>query len=293
VKILVTGATGFVAKHLIPKLNNYDYKLVVRALSNDYNSKSQIIYDMDNLEIFRDSIKEYNPDVVIHLASFLTSADDINNIKNIVESNILFTSYLLEALKETKLKLFINTGTFAEFYNNDEKQNPAYFYAASKLAVRPIIQYFKNLRGFRSINIIPYSIYGGESKSKKVIDFIIDSTKSKEPIAMTSGEQILDFIHIYDVIDFYIYCIENIELLKDDLDYHLGTGIGTSIKQLANLIDKEIDGKVNINWGMKDYRPLDIMKAIAPISKFKKELNWHPRISIEDGIKKIIHKEIK
>ncbi len=290
-KILITGGTGFVGKHLVSNLGNINYKLVVRSLSSDYNNETQIVYDVNKLEIFKNNIKEYNPDVVIHLASFLSSADDIDNIKNIVDVNILFTSYLLESLKDTNVKLFINTGTFAEFYYNDGKQNPAYFYAASKLAVRPIIQYFKNVICFKSINIIPYTIYGGKSKSKKVIDFIIDSTKSETSIDMTSGEQILDFIHIEDVVDFFIHCINNIDLLKDEYDYHLGTGRGTSIKELSSLIENEMKEKTNINWGIKDYRPLDIMRAIAPVYKLDKELNWKAKISIENGINKILNKE--
>ncbi len=290
-KILITGGTGFVGKHLVSNLGNINYKLVVRSLSSDYNNEAQIVYDLNKLEIFKNNIKEYNPDVVIHLASFLSSADDVDNIKKIVDSNILFTSYLLESLKDTNVKLFINTGTFAEFYYNDGKQNPAYFYAASKLAVRPIIQYFKNVICFKSINIIPYTIYGGKSKSKKVIDFIIDSTQSETSIDMTSGEQILDFIHIEDVVDFFIHCINNIDLLKDECDYHLGTGIGTSIKELSSLVENEMKEKTNINWGIKDYRPLDIMRAIAPVYKLEKELNWKARISIKNGIKTIISGE--
>lgn len=287
-KILVTGATGFVGQHLIPKLNVYDYRLVVRNKSFDFADEVQIVYDVDTLEKFKKDIQKYNPDIVIHLASFLTSADDHSNIKNIVESNILFTSILLESLKSTDVKMFINTGSFAEYYDDPNKPNPAYFYSASKLAVRPIIQYFKNLIGFKSINIIPYTIYGGKSKSKKVIDFIVDSTESQTPIDMTNGEQILDFIHVNDVIDFYVHCLENIELLKDGLDYHLGTGTGTSIKQIATLVENITAKKVNINWGAREYRPLDIMRAIAPVKILEKELNWKAKVSVEDGIKKII-----
>lgn len=291
-KILVTGATGFVGQHLVSKLSKYNYKLVVRNISSNYKNGSQILYKTDDLEVFRKRVKEYNPDVVIHLASFLTSADDITNIKNIIDSNIFFTSILLESLKDTDVKIFINTGSFAEYYDNQTKPNPAYFYSASKLAVRPIIQYFKNIIGFKSINIIPYTIYGGKSKSKKVIDFIMDSTKSEIPVDMTSGEQVLDFIHVEDVVNFYVHCLENIELLKDGSDYHLGTGTGTSVKEIATFIENITSKKANINWGAREYRPLDIMRAIAPINILEKELNWKPKVSIEDGIKKIIGNQL-
>lgn len=286
-KILVTGATGFVGKHLLKKLSDYETAIVVRTFSDKYQLYHQIIYNED-LEQFKKNIVSFNPDIVIHLASHLTSADDSLSIKAIIDSNVLFTSYLLEALKETEIKLFINTGTFAQYSKNDGILNPAYFYAASKTAVNPIIQYFKNLIGFKSINIIPYTIYGGQSKSKKVIDLILESTDSTNAINMTSGEQILDFIHIDDVIDFYLCCIRNIDLLKDNYSYHLGTGIGTTIKELASLVELLSNKKVNINWGAVEYRPLDIMKAVAPSYIIKEELGWASNITLEDGIKKIL-----
>ena len=289
-KILVTGANGFVGSHLLPKLIDYDLKVVVRKVYDNVKLEQQIIYN-DDLETFKNEINKFNPNIVIHLASFLSSADDCDSIKNIVESNILFTSYLLESLKETNVELFINTGTFAEYYYNDGKLNPSYFYAASKIATRPIIKYFKNLINFKNINIVPYTIYGGKSKNKKVIDYIIESANTSSFIDMTSGEQILDFIHIDDVIDFYIHCINNIDKLEDEEDYHLGTGIGTTVRNLAVLIENKIGKKTNINWGAKEYRSLDVMRAVAPVFKLEKELEWKAKISLEDGIKKIINGE--
>ena len=287
-KILVTGATGFVGTALLPKLEKYDISIVVRNFSDELMEYNQIIY---NDELSR-NIKEFNPTIVIHLASYLTSTDDVQNIRKIIDSNILFTSLLLEALKDTQIQLFINTGTFAEYYLNDGVLNPAYFYSASKIAVRPIIKYFKNLIGFKSINIIPYTIYGGKSKSKKIIDYIIDSTKNNGYIDMTGGEQVLDFIHIDDVVDFYMHCINNNNLLTDECDYHLGTGVGTSIKNLSLIIEKQLSKKTHINWGMKEYRDLDIMKAIAPVYRLEKELNWKASISLEYGIKDTLKKAV-
>lgn len=287
-KILLTGVTGFVGKHLIQRLRDFDVKFVVRDISNEYSKDRQIVYNYEKLDIFQKDVKSYNPNIIIHLASYLTSSDDTNSIKNIIDSNILFPSILLESLKSMDLELFINTGTFAEYYYNDGKENPAYFYSASKIAIKPIIKYFKSIQGFKTINIIPYTIYGGKSKSKKVIDYILDSLDNKLYLEMTSGEQILDFIHIDDVTDFYIHCVNNINLLKDEGDYHLGTGKGTSIKELSNIIEDLTNKKANINWGAKKYRPLDIMRAIAPIYKLERELNWKPKVFLEEGIKRII-----
>jgi nucleoside-diphosphate-sugar epimerase len=285
-RILVTGMTGFVGSNLLQKLMGYNIKITTRNYTNIINKEAQIIID-DNLGRLRSDIESFAPEAVIHLASFVSSTDEVAIIKNTVESNILFTSIVLESLKNIQVKLFVNTGTFAEYYKNDGELNPAYFYAASKSAARYIIKYFKNVIGFKVINVIPYTVYGGKSRGKKVIDYIIDSLDSEVPIEMTSGEQILDFVHIDDLTDFYIYCIKNYELLSDEVDYHVGTGIGTTIRELAALIEKKTDKRANIAWGTKKYRKLDIMKAIAPPESIK-SLSWFPKIDLDQGLSRLL-----
>lgn len=291
VNVLVTGATGFVGTHLMPMLDNFEYKIVVKEFSDYYPREKQIIYNKKNLEKFCLDINKFNASIVVHLASYLTSLDDFKCIDKVVDSNILFTSNLLKALENTSLKLFINTGTFAEFYQNDEVENPAYFYAASKIAVKPILKYFQNLLEFKLIHVIPYTIYGGKSKSKKVIDYLLDSTMHDAPVDMTDGNQILDFIHIEDVVNFYITCLKNHDLVENHENYYLGTGVGTSIKELATLIENETRLKANINWGKREYRPLDIMEAVAPVSKNSIHLAWMPKISIQQGIRLMLNSE--
>ncbi|MDB3957854.1 NAD(P)-dependent oxidoreductase [Opitutales bacterium] len=291
VTVLVTGATGFVGTHLIPMLDNFEYKIVVREFSEYYPREKQIIYNKKNLEKFCLDINKFNASIVVHLASYLTSLDDFECIDKVVDSNILFTSNLLKSLSKTDLKLFINTGSFSEFYLNDEIEDPAYFYAASKIAAKPILKYFQNLLKFKLIHVIPYTIYGGESKSMKVIDYLLDSTKSDVLVDMTDGNQILDFIHIEDVVNFYLTCLDSYDLFKYHENYFLGTGVGTSIKELASIIESETHLSTNINWGKREYRPLDIMKAVAPVSKNSTQLAWKAKISIQQGIGLMLNSE--
>ena len=286
--VLITGASGTVGSALLKELiQTGSYKIAV-TVSSDFienellNEKVCYIDYMDSN--FKKNVINFSPDSVIHLASLSTANDDISNIRKLVDSNIIFISILLDALKETNVGLFLNTGSFSEYSSEDGVLNPAYFYAATKTASRAILSYYKNLIKMKTCTIIPYTIYGSKNKSKKVFDYVLESINSEVSIPMTKGDQILDFIHMSDVVSFFSHILENEKLLVDNEDYHLGIGQGTSIKDLARIAEEVSGLKTNISWGEINYRNTDIMRAVAPVNNFKNHLGWAPKIGIKEGI---------
>lgn len=298
-KILITGATGFIGKHLMSRLieQNYENAILVRNFEKArklFEDKVDIIeYCIDNFE-YIDKICQFNPEIVIHLATYYTIADDINEIQKLLEANIEFTTILCSALEGSKVNFFINTGSFFEYYNGDGKINPAYLYSSMKVASRYIIEYFGNKHNYKVLHVIPYSVYGENGTVKKIFDYIIDATISGEYIEMTEGKQVLDFIHVDDVVDFYCTLIEKQNLIHAPIsEYHLGTGRGTSIRELANIVETIVGKKANIGWGKRPYRTRDIMHAVAPVSRLKQDFGWEANISVSEGMRRFIDSIIK
>jgi nucleoside-diphosphate-sugar epimerase len=141
---------------------------------------------------------------------------------------------------------------------------------------------------FKQATVVPYTIYGGQDTQKKIIDIIYDSITSVTPIDLSPGEQVLDFIHVNDVIDFYLHLIDNAELLPLKSNFKLGTGTGHTLKQLAGIIEDITKEKTNINWGGKSYRPADIMYAVADIGNQSNLFGWYPKFKLPNGIKTLI-----
>lgn len=283
--IIVTGSTGFVGRNLVPLLikDNYNILEITRDYKKSYKLygnktiKFEINENQNSLTKF---IKNFKPEICVHLASFITANDSFDDSKKLIESNISFLLRLLDAFNECNLKFFINTGTFAEYGKVDYELSPAYLYAATKTASRSFIEYYANKLDFKFCTVIPYTIYGGIDSNKKVLDLIIDSLYSTEKIGFTPGEQILDFIHIKDVTGFYYDLInKNKNLLKE---YHLGTGVGHSLKDVAAILENLSNKKTNINWGEKKYRKNDVMRAVSNQNILRKY------ISLEDGLKMMI-----
>jgi nucleoside-diphosphate-sugar epimerase len=293
-KILITGSTGFVGKNLVPKLLDEGYEIleITRDISKSIHlykdTTSKLLIDENNL---KDKIIAFKPEIVIHLASYLTSSDNFTDIEKLVNTNILFLSNVLDAVSNVDLKLFVNTGTFAEYFKGDDELLPAYFYAATKTASRAIVDYYANAYNFKQSTIVPYTIYGGNDSQKKIIDIIYDSTLNEKPIDLSPGEQVLDFIHIDDVVDFYTTVVNNVNKLPNKTIFKLGTGVGHNLKQVASYIEKITNKQANINWGSKDYRNSDVMYAVANIETSQKYFNWIPKVSLEKGLKKYIDKK--
>jgi nucleoside-diphosphate-sugar epimerase len=286
-KIIITGSTGFIGRNLVPKLISQGY--VVLEITRDIEKSNRLFGEetekiqIDDLD-FKEKIVAFKPDFVVHLAAYLTASDEWSDIVKLIDSNLLFLSKILNAIAETSLKLFINTGTFAEYYLGNDILDPAYFYASTKTASRSFISYFSNAYNFKFATVVPYTIYGGVDSNKKIIDILIESTSSDNSIDLSPGDQILDFIHINDVTDFYLTMIEKESIIPNKSNFHLGTGIGHSIKDLAKLIDQISCKKTNINWGGKEYRKSDVMYAVADTSEQFQLLSWTPKISLYQGL---------
>lgn len=297
-KILITGGTGFVGKTLVPYFFNHsltDVSLLVRN-----REKAIELFPNLGLEIistsesgWRERIISYSPDVVLHMATFFTGRSDETSIGKLIDSNILFTTQLLEAVSHTSCRHFINVGTFTEFLNGEGEYLSNNLYSATKSAIRPIIKYYQTQSQWNWINVVVYSPYGRYNPSKKVIDYLIDAVGSETPVDFSPGNQVLDFIHVDDMADFFCTLIHSLNKLKDSYyQFHLGTGKGHTVREVADVIAKTFGKLVNARWGGRPYSPSDAMYAVAPINRNITVLGWVPSLSLEDGIK-ILCEDIK
>lgn len=294
-KILITGATGFVGQNLIPQLSLHRPQDIMLLLVRDIEKAGKLYSKQQypNIVIAEsydfDSVINFSPEIVLHLAAFSTSSDSSEIIEQLINSNITFGVKLLDCLKKcNNLKLFINTGSAVQYRLGTESQNDAYLYGATKSAFINFLNYYSDVNNFKYVNVIPFSVYGGIMTVKRIMDYMIESLSSNTPIDMTPGEQILDFIHIDDLVDFYITLIDKTQKVltfNNGINFFCGTGKGTSLRDLAKIVEKVYNKKTNINWGGRMYRERDTMYSVASIGKNLELLNWCAKIDLESGIR--------
>lgn len=292
-KVLLTGITGFVGQNLMPMLQKecsgdtfMTMNLDIKEAEEKYPASPYANFTHVGIDDFK-AVEVFNPEVVIHLATVTTARNDTEIIVPIIRANVEFGVLLLDALTRCPaMKLFVNTGSFAEFRYGNGDFDAAYLYTASKTAFRSFVNYYSTLCGFRYITAIPYSVYGGKMTVKRLMDYIKESMDAEIPVDMTPGEQVLDFIHVDDIAGFFTHVLKNLDKalsVPNGTDFHLGTGKGTSIRELAEIMERKYGKKCNINWGGRLYRERDIMYAVAPIAKNMPLMGWKAKVGISEG----------
>lgn len=294
-KVALTGITGFVGQNLMPMLARECPEIKLMTLNIDVaeaeslypNNKYPNCIHIHTSELSR--LIEFNPDITLHLATITTPRNDTAIIKPMIAANVEFGVLLLDALSKcSNMKLFVNTGSFAEYRYGPGTFDSAYLYTASKTAFRAFVDYYSKLAGFNYITAVPYSIYGGKMTVKRIMDYIRESMDSAEPMKMTGGEQILDFIYVDDIAGFFVYVVKNCKLFSDKsangAEIHLGTGRGTSIKEVAAMMEAISGQKCNIQWGALPYRERDTMYAVAPVSINMRYCSWRAEIGLHQGL---------
>ncbi|MCW1882515.1 NAD(P)-dependent oxidoreductase [Campylobacter coli] len=120
-KILLTGATGFIGMNFIERYcNKYDIVALVRKSSkiDKIKNKCKIYYYDENNEQILNSLKKENIQGVVHLATKWISTHNQNDIVHLINSNITFGVQLLEITQKLNVNFFINTSTFGSYCNS-------------------------------------------------------------------------------------------------------------------------------------------------------------------------------
>lgn len=287
-KILVTGANGFLGSHIIKYLVGLGYDVI--GLKRSFSDTSRLmkvigqfqIYDIDKIslkQIFQD-----NPiNVVIHAATNYGKAN--TNLSHIIAANVMLPLQTLETLGESGLPAtFINTDTF---FNNPKFRDYNYlstYSLSKKYFVELAEKYVIGTKATQFINVKIEHLYGPFDDSSKFVMNIMDKLINKESeIKLTPGNQQRDFIYIDDAVKAYACLIENRNKLGQISSFELGTGEAVSIRQFVNLAKEITESNSNLNFGALDYRDNEILYSAADSAALHR-LGWKNSVSLKEGI---------
>ena len=228
-------------------------------------------------------------DYVFHLAALAEIIPSFKNPEKYFNNNVIGTLNVLNAAKKTKIKKMIYAassscyGAPKKFPTSEkDKIDLKHPYAITKFVGEELVMRYALMFNMPNISFRFFNVYGPRlnvsNQYSAVIGNFLSQTKSKKALTVVGdGKQTRDFIHVDDLINAFIKIIKS---KFENKIYNLGSGKRTSINTIAKIFG-----------GKKKFipiRPGEPKNSVADIKKIKKDINWKPKISIEQGIKKLL-----
>ena len=298
-KILITGANGFVGKHLVQNL----LELKNVSLNNLYTPDFKEL-DLRKWEDCQKAVQ--GKDVVIHLAAKVGGIGLNREIPGeMFYDNIIMGTQLMEAARQAKVEKFVALGTicaypkftplpFKEEYlwsGYPEETNAPYGLAKKMLLVQA--QSYRRQYGFNAIYLLPVNMYGpGDNFDPKkshviaaLIKKIYEAKKDNKKYIEVwgSGSATREFLYVEDGVEGIILAAEKYD--KPD-PINLGSGADISINDLAVLICKLMDFKGEIRWDKS--KPDGQPKRLLEVSKAQKEFSFKSKTNLREGLQKTV-----
>jgi len=304
-EILVTGGAGFIGSHIVDRLLDEGFK--VRVLDNlstgditnlaqHQNKKSfQFIEgDIRNFDLLKKTVK--GVDAVFHEAALVSVTRSVENPLLSNEVNVTGTVNLLKACVDAHVKRFVYASSCAvygdtETLPNHEKMAPKPLspYAVDKLAAENYAKVFHDVYGLETVSLRYFNVYGPRQKygpySGVISIFINRLLENKPPIICGDGEQTRDFISVKDVVEANMLALSKRKAVGEV--FNISTGEATTINNLTETIQK-IMGKTSLKPVHTEPRPGDIKHSYGDITKAKKNLEYEPKVRLENGLSELV-----
>ena len=296
IKSIVTGGAGFVGSNLTEHLLKIGHKVVV--LDNFISGKKKNLPNHNkNLKIIKIDISSsknldkyfIKADYVFHLAGLAEIIPSIKNPKKYFINNVIGTLNVVEAAKKVKIKKLIYAassscyGSPKKFPTSEkDKIDIKHPYGLTKFLGEEIVLKYASIFKMPNISFRFFNVYGPRlnvsGQYSAVFGNFLKQKSSNKPLTIVGdGKQTRDFIHVEDLIKAFI------KVAKSKLEnkiYNLGSGKETSINNIADLFG-----------GKKTFIPKRLnepRRSLANILKIKKDINWRPVITIQEGVKRLL-----
>lgn len=290
---IVTGATGYLGSQLVRSLLAQQVRvgIIVRKTSDLYllegiKDKITIFTDNNDFEKLKDFLIEFKTDVIFHLASKFLVEHKPEDIPELIQTNITFSTQLLEAMLAANTTRIVNTGTAWQHYRQ-EQYCPTNLYAATKQAFYDVLRYYVDAHDFKAINLELFDTYGPGDPRKKLIQLLLQQINKKTPLDMSKGEQEIDLVHVDDVVSAYI-CAGELLLNTNQASletYSVASGHPIKLSSIIELVSELSGNELAINLGRREYRKREVLK----LPKIHGTLpGWKANIDLRAGLKLLI-----
>jgi len=293
-KALVTGGAGFIGSHIVDKLIEMNYDVIV--IDNESSNSNTQFYWNDKASNYKYDICDYektrslyeNVDYVFHVAAKARIQATILDPIETIRTNSIGTINVLQCSKEANVKKVIYSSTSSAYGLNKvpnietQANDCLNVYSISKTSGENLCLNYAKGFSLKTICLRYFNVYGDRQPTKgkyaSVIGIFSEQSKNNKPLTVVGdGEQKRDFTHVSDVVNANILAAtKNIDKKYFGQIFNIGTGKNYSVNQIAKMFSENIT-----------YIPERLGEAketLADISKAKNILGWQPKVTLVDWI---------
>lgn len=297
--ILVTGGNGFIGRNLVQSLisrGDTVYSLD-RNRQSDKHTKS-VIYittDISNSDILEADLQPYTQkiDRIVHLASYGVTEREYN-LGQGIQTNISGTLNLLEYAYKNAISQFVNIGSCFEYAPSDESYSeempldPQTMYGAIKASQTLLVRTFARTHDYNAPTLRLFTPFGPHEQPQRFIPTLITSALTDSKMIATNAGNVRDYVYVQDVIEAITSTLENNKLEPGEI-INIGSGNQYSLAEVVEIVEQELQKPVPLSWSnTQDQRTVNYNNWRCNRQKALKLLSWEPRITLQEGIKRVI-----
>lgn len=292
-KILVTGGSGFLGKHLCRAL------VAAGHTVTNIDKKPCALQEVQTIvgDVMDDSLVEQTMpghDAVFHLASYIEAGESVEQPRKYLENNILGTLVVLESMRKHGIKKFLFSSSAAIYgeplrtpIQENDRTLPINPYGMTKLAMEGLVSSYAYAFGFTGVALRYFNLYGPEEdhepETHAIPRFARQIMHGDEVTVWGDGSNKRDYVYVEDVVRAHLLALP----LPQGYHYmNLSGKNATSVLEIIHILEKLIGKPAKITHF--DARPGDPMELFADATKAKNILGWEPQVELEEGLQKTV-----
>ncbi|CAN1532950.1 WcaG Nucleoside-diphosphate-sugar epimerases [Flavobacteriaceae bacterium] len=301
-KILVTGAAGFIGSHAAESLHSLGYNVVGLDNFSDYYDVSLKEVNANALSSKGIKIKKIDLRNALQLQELPTDFNYIfhfaaqpgisstSSFEDYLSNNVIGTKNLLDfALKNQNLNLFVNIATSSIYgiqatFDETVVPSPASFYGVTKLAAEQLVLASSRLGQLKACSLRLYSVYGPRERPEKLYTKLIANASNdiSFPLYKGSEKHLRSFTYVQDIVDGVVSVIGKEDLVNNEI-INLGTEEENSTQRGIEIVEQILNKKIELQ--VVEARSGDQLRTQAVIDKARRLLGYNPKTTLFDGLK--------
>jgi len=279
---IIYGASGFLGSSLLNWLNKRNEETICLSFRPQKSEKC-----ISELELL---LSDKQIGTIYNVCASQSSGDEISDLNDLITSNVIWPNSIASLLKKQKSKTKLICFGSSWQFDDTKECNPFNLYASTKMAAQDLLKHYA-MDGVKIAYLILYDTYGPGDTRRKIINLIINALLLGEPLDMTAGNQLIDLVHIEDVLNAINIIRDELSTKQENslLTYSIRSGKPRTVKSILQIMRKILEKKEDkITLGKRPYRERE--RFNLPII-FSTPPGWSINIQLEDGLKMLLNKK--